>query len=45
MGVHQMEKEGCRVLDCYIDGSETGRTEMFGIYQELLYRKESFSID
>ena len=45
MGVHQMEEEGCRVLYCHIDWSGTGRTELCGIYQELLYRKESFSID
>ena len=45
MGVQQMEEEGCCVLYCHIDWSGTGRTELCVIYQELLYRKESFSID
>ena len=45
MGVHQMEEEGCRVLYCHIDRPGTGRAKKCGIYQELLYRKESFSID
>ena len=40
-----MEKEGCRIAIAILTDQETGRTELCGIYQELLYRKENFSID